>query len=65
MATHPSIWPGESHEQRILVGYSTWGHKESNRTKPASLSYFETHQKYFLQLSHSTTALFWEGGAAL
>ena len=24
--------PGESHEQRSLVGYSPWGHKESDMT---------------------------------
>ena len=24
--------PGESHGQRSLVGYSPWGHKESNMT---------------------------------
>ena len=25
--------PGESHGQRSLVGYSLWGHKESDTTK--------------------------------
>ena len=25
--------PGESHGQRSLVGYSPWGHKESDRTE--------------------------------
>ena len=25
--------PGESHGQRSLVGYSPWGHKESDMTK--------------------------------
>ena len=24
--------PGKSHEQRSLVGYSPWGHKESDTT---------------------------------
>ena len=24
----PVFWPGESHGQRSLVGYSPWGHKE-------------------------------------
>ena len=28
MATHSSVSPGESHEQRRLAGYSPWGHKE-------------------------------------
>ena len=32
MATHSSILPGEFHGQRSLVGYSLWGHKESNMT---------------------------------
>ena len=26
MATHSVFWPGESHGQRSLVGYSPWGH---------------------------------------
>ena len=25
--------PGESHAQRSLVGYSPWGHKDSDRTE--------------------------------
>ena len=29
----PVSWPGESHGQRCLVGYSPWGHKESDMTK--------------------------------
>jgi len=28
----PVFLPGKSHEQRSLVGYSLWGHKESDRT---------------------------------
>ena len=37
MATHSSIlaW-GESHGQRSLVGYSSWGHKESDTTERLS-----------------------------
>ena len=36
MATHSSILsPGESHEQRSLVGYSPWGHEESDTTEVA------------------------------
>ena len=27
-ATHSSIFAGKSQEQRSLVGYSPWGHKE-------------------------------------
>ena len=33
MATHSSILPGESHGQRSLVGYSSWGPKESDTTE--------------------------------
>ena len=32
MLTHPVFLPGESHGQRSLVGYSPWGHKESEMT---------------------------------
>ena len=28
----PVFFPGESHGRRSLVGYSLWGHKESERT---------------------------------
>ena len=28
----PVFLPGESHEQRSLVGYSPWGHKELDMT---------------------------------
>ena len=28
----PVFLPGESHEQRSLVGYSPWGHRESEHT---------------------------------
>ena len=28
----PVSLPGESHEERHLVGYSPWNHKESNMT---------------------------------
>ena len=29
----PVFWPGESHRQRSLVGYSPWGRTESDMTK--------------------------------
>ena len=32
MATHSSTLAGEFHEQRSLVGYSPWSHKELNMT---------------------------------
>ena len=33
MTSHPVILPGESHGQRSLVGFSPWGHKESDTTE--------------------------------
>ena len=29
----PVSWPGEFHGQRSLLGYSPWGHKESDMTE--------------------------------
>ena len=29
----PVFLPGESHGQRSLAGYSSWGHKESDTTE--------------------------------
>ena len=36
----PVFLPGEFNEQRSLVGYSSWGCKESNRTEQLTLSLF-------------------------
>ena len=33
MTTHSSTLPGEFHEQRSLMGYSPWSHKESDMTE--------------------------------
>ena len=33
MATHSVFLAGESHRQRSMVGYSPWGHKESDMTE--------------------------------
>ena len=35
--TTPIFWSGEFHGQRILVGNSPWGHKESDTTERLSL----------------------------
>ena len=43
VATHCSILPGESHGKRSLVGYSLWGHKESDMTEYAR-THTHTHQ---------------------
>ena len=31
--SNPALLPGKSHRQRSLVGYSLWGHKESDMTE--------------------------------
>ena len=38
MATHSVLLPGEFYGQRSLVGYSSWGCKESDMTERLSLS---------------------------
>ena len=35
----PVFLPGEFHGQRILAGYSPWGHKELDTTERLSLPY--------------------------
>ena len=52
----PVFLPGESHGQRSLVGYSPWGHKESNKTEAtqhmctSNLNSFLAHLFSFLIL---------------
>ena len=38
----PVLLPGKSHGQRRLVGYSAWGHKESDMTE-------QQHAKYIMR----------------
>ena len=45
MATHSSILAGESHGQRSLVGYSTWGRKDSDTAEGLTLSLC-THKQF-------------------
>ena len=40
----PVFLPGESHGQRSLVGYSLWGHKESDTTEVTSHTHY--HDSY-------------------
>ena len=35
----PGVLPGESHGQRSLVGYSPWGHRESDMTEETEHTY--------------------------
>ena len=43
MATHSSIFPGESHGLRSLAGYSSQGHKKSDTTGPLSTAQHIEH----------------------
>ena len=45
MAPHSSIFPGESHGQR-LAGCSPWGHTESGVIKPPSTSTVNTGLRF-------------------
>ena len=47
MATTPVLLPGKSHGWRSLVGYSPWGHKESDTTE----------QLQFLSFSEVSTVI--------
>ena len=47
MATHSSILPGKSRQQRSLGGYSPWGHKEpyvTERLNSAGTTRTHRHQ---------------------
>ena len=41
----PVFLPGESHGQRSLAGYSSWGHKELDTTEP---SHMETESRLLI-----------------
>ena len=43
MAIHSSTIAWKSHGQRSLVGYSSWGHKESNMTERLHFFCLEKH----------------------
>ena len=43
----PVFLPGVFHGQRNLVGYSPWGHKESDKTE--WLTHFETNYGYYAE----------------
>ena len=40
----PAFLPGKSHGWRNLVGYSPWGHKESDMTERLTLNYGEGNE---------------------
>ena len=43
----PVFLPGESHGWWSLVGYSTQGHKQSNRPEKLTLPLFSSHNQHF------------------
>ena len=45
----PGFFPGEIDGLRVLVGYSPWGHKESDTTKQLTLYFFFLLFIYSLQ----------------
>ena len=45
MQPTPVLLPGKSHGQRSMVGYSPWGHKESDTTEDFTFFYYyRTHE---------------------
>ena len=42
----PVFLPGESHGQRSLLGYSPWGHKESDMMKKPHFHFHFFHHRY-------------------
>ena len=53
----PVFWPGESHGQRSLVGYSPQGHKESDTTERLNrhchvlfIIFFKAQRPFYLKL---------------
>ena len=49
----PVFLPGESHGRRSLVGYSPWGHKESDMTEQLHLLYLPYFPNVEFHLSKS------------
>ena len=52
----PIFLPGESYGERSLVGYSPWGHKESETAKQLTLS-FSTFSVSFINIFNSFSSL--------
>ena len=54
----PVFLPGESHRQRSLVGYSPWGHRESDMTERLSTAQHKYAQPFGLGASHTGSSMF-------
>ena len=62
MAIHSSTLAWESHGQRSLIGYSPWGHKESDMTEQLHLLYLLMS---WLQSGHHVTSFFHLAGVSV
>ena len=49
----PVFLPGKSHEQRVLVGYSPWGCKESDTTEQLSTASTNAHTFSYSHINFS------------
>ena len=49
----PVFFPGESHGQRILAGYSPWGHKELDMTEGLSRTQWLANAMYICSMDIS------------
>ena len=58
MATHSSLLFREFHGQKSLVGYSQWGHKESDMTEQPTLEISHTNIVYLIWFFLSNSLLF-------
>ena len=54
--------PGKSHGQRSLVGYSLWGHKESDTTERLHFHFHEDLQELLELTPRKKDVLFITGG---
>ena len=56
----PVFLPGEFHGRRSLVGYSPWGHKESDTTERLSTSFQRRFREHFLWAAFKELIILWK-----
>ena len=61
----PIFLPGKSHRWRSLVGYSPWGHKESDTTERLHFHFQEWKKDVVLVLGWKSSSLIRENGGVL
>ena len=61
----PVFLPGEFHEQRSLVGFSPWGHRESDTTERLTLLLYSSNSPVFYYSSSVGFLLRWRCGDAV